>query len=90
MVSRHNKTGMAGRFSKSPWPLIERLHARRFGPSRLQPRDAGALGATKPGDPQCGAALDELYHDVDDGRDSRYQCDTGPNRHAVELEDKVE
>jgi hypothetical protein len=24
--------GMAGKFSKSPWPLIRRLHEERFGP----------------------------------------------------------
>jgi hypothetical protein len=26
-----SKTGMAGKFSKSPWPLIRRLHEKRFG-----------------------------------------------------------
>jgi hypothetical protein len=29
---RHNKTGMAGKSSKSPWPLIRKLHEERFGP----------------------------------------------------------
>ena len=29
--SSSGKTGMAGRFSKSPWPLIRRLHEERFG-----------------------------------------------------------
>jgi hypothetical protein len=25
------KTGIAGKFSKSPWPLIRKLHEERFG-----------------------------------------------------------
>jgi hypothetical protein len=54
------------------------------------PSNVGTLGATKPGDPQPSAASDELHQNADDGRDSCYQCDTGPNRHAIELEDKVE
>ncbi len=34
------KTGMAGRLSKSPWPLIRRLHEERFsqGPSKCSDR----------------------------------------------------
>jgi len=31
-TSHPAKTGMAGKFSKSPWPLIRRLHEERFGP----------------------------------------------------------
>jgi hypothetical protein len=27
-----SKTGMAGKLSKSPWPLIRKLHHDRFGP----------------------------------------------------------
>lgn len=30
-TSYRPKTGMAGRFSKSPWPLIRQLHEERFG-----------------------------------------------------------
>jgi hypothetical protein len=29
---RRRCSGMAGRLSKSPWPLIRRLHEERFGP----------------------------------------------------------
>jgi hypothetical protein len=31
-------TGMAGKSSKSPWPLIRRLHAERFDPSTSEAR----------------------------------------------------
>jgi site-specific DNA recombinase len=35
--------GMAGKFSKSPWPLIRRLHDERFGPA-MQESDPDARG----------------------------------------------
>jgi hypothetical protein len=51
-----SKTGMAGKSSKSPWPLIRRLHEERFGDGADAVRSAHVSGAALVQPPHLVAA----------------------------------